>query len=245
MIRDVGYTDDLMGINADTCAVMVSVDKQSPDIAQGVDAIVAVPDDSAGICVAVQNAKDQGIPFYTIDHSPSGCEINMTVLSDNYLAGQQSGEAVVAYLTEKYGEPSGTVLEITGNMAQNVAQLRSVIEGVSGDGDGAVTLDGQLGYQWIFESLEDTSILLVLKEESETSPADLQLINESLHVFGESLQRGIEYETLFEQASTDALTGLSNRRVFKDRITSMMNFSTLRSWIRNLISATSFLMPSL
>ena len=93
-------------------------------IAQGVDAIVAVPDDSAGICVAVQNAKDQGIPFYTIDRAPTGCEINMTVLSDNYLAGQQSGEAVVAYLTEKYGEPSGTVLEITGNMAQNVAQLR-------------------------------------------------------------------------------------------------------------------------
>ena len=28
------------------------------------------------------------------------------------------------YLTEKYGEPKGTVLEITGNMAQNVAQLR-------------------------------------------------------------------------------------------------------------------------
>ena len=93
-------------------------------IAQGVDAIVAVPDDSAGICVAVQNAKDAGIPFYTIDRAPSGCAINMTVLSDNYLAGQQSGEAIVAYLTEKYGEPMGTVLEITGNMAQNVAQLR-------------------------------------------------------------------------------------------------------------------------
>ena len=33
VIRDVGYTDDEMGINADTCAVMVSIDKQSPDIA--------------------------------------------------------------------------------------------------------------------------------------------------------------------------------------------------------------------
>ncbi|MEJ2134460.1 MAG: GGDEF domain-containing protein [Desulfofustis sp.] len=110
------------------------------------------------------------------------------------------------------------------NRRRAIAFAEKMIEGVSGDGDGAVTLDGQLGYQWIFESLEDTSILLVLKEESETSPADLQLINESLHVFGESLQRGIEYETLFEQASTDALTGLSNRRVFKDRITSMMNF---------------------
>ncbi|MEZ6113680.1 MAG: methionine adenosyltransferase [Pirellulaceae bacterium] len=37
VIREVGYTDDEMGINADTCAVMVSIDRQSPDIAQGVD----------------------------------------------------------------------------------------------------------------------------------------------------------------------------------------------------------------
>ena len=36
-------------------------------ITQGVDAIVAVPDDSAGICVAVAAAKEAGIPFYTID----------------------------------------------------------------------------------------------------------------------------------------------------------------------------------
>ena len=102
--------------------------KQANDIrdyiAQGVDAIVAVPDDSAGICVVAEEAKTAGIPFYTIDRSPSGCEINMTVLSDNYLAGQQSGEAVVAWLTEKYGSPTGTVLEITGNLGQNVAQLR-------------------------------------------------------------------------------------------------------------------------
>ena len=36
-IRAAGYTDDELGICADTCAVMVSLDKQSPDIAQGVD----------------------------------------------------------------------------------------------------------------------------------------------------------------------------------------------------------------
>lgn len=93
-------------------------------IAQGVDAIVAVPDDSAGICLVVEEAKAAGIPFYTIDRSPSGCEINLTVLSDNYLAGQQSGEAIVAFLEDRYGEDSGKVLEITGNLAQNVAQLR-------------------------------------------------------------------------------------------------------------------------
>src|SRR3712207_5207335 len=93
-------------------------------IAQQVDAIVAVPDDSAGICQAVQAAKDANIPFFTIDRSPSGCAIDMTILSDNYLAGKQSGEALVAFLTERHGSPKGKVLEITGNLAQNVAQLR-------------------------------------------------------------------------------------------------------------------------
>ena len=37
VIRDVGYIDDDMGITADPCAVMVSLDEQSPDIAQGVN----------------------------------------------------------------------------------------------------------------------------------------------------------------------------------------------------------------
>jgi len=37
VIREVGYTDDRMGICADTCAVMLSIDRQSPDIAMGVN----------------------------------------------------------------------------------------------------------------------------------------------------------------------------------------------------------------
>jgi S-adenosylmethionine synthetase len=37
VIREVGYTDDEMGIAADTCAVLTSIDAQSPDIARGVN----------------------------------------------------------------------------------------------------------------------------------------------------------------------------------------------------------------
>ena len=37
VIRDVGYTNADYGIDGKTCAVMVALDKQSPDIAQGVD----------------------------------------------------------------------------------------------------------------------------------------------------------------------------------------------------------------
>jgi ABC-type sugar transport system substrate-binding protein len=93
-------------------------------IAQGVDAIVTVPVDSKAVCSSVERAADAGILFYTIDRSTIGCKVNMTVQADNHLAGQQAGEELVKLLTTKYGEPKGTVLELQGDLGQNVAQLR-------------------------------------------------------------------------------------------------------------------------
>lgn len=55
VIREVGYTDDEMGICADTCAVLTSIDRQSPDIAQGVD-----ENDADGKEIG---AGDQGLMF--------------------------------------------------------------------------------------------------------------------------------------------------------------------------------------
>ncbi len=54
-IRDIGYTDSAMGINADTCAVLTSIDKQSSDIAQGVNTGEGRFDE--------QGAGDQGLMF--------------------------------------------------------------------------------------------------------------------------------------------------------------------------------------
>ena len=55
-LRKIGYTSSAYGIDAHTCAVMSTLDKQSPDIAQGVD---------------TGGAGDQGMMFgYACDETP-------------------------------------------------------------------------------------------------------------------------------------------------------------------------------
>lgn len=83
--------------------------------------------------------------------------------------------------------------------------------------------DGRFAYRWIFETSDDAGILLILRKGRELATDELELVNQSLEILAECLRRGLEYEDLFEKASHDALTGLSNRRVFEERIHPMMD----------------------
>jgi S-adenosylmethionine synthetase len=63
-VRKIGYTDSAFGFDANTCGVMVAIDPQSPDIAQGVDASYEVQHDPGDDDPLDRvGAGDQGMMF--------------------------------------------------------------------------------------------------------------------------------------------------------------------------------------
>ena len=62
-ISKIGYNDATLGFSADSCAVINAIDKQSPDIAQGVDHALESRDGGNDDEAEVAGAGDQGMMF--------------------------------------------------------------------------------------------------------------------------------------------------------------------------------------
>lgn len=70
VVNDIGYDNAQSGFNGNTCAVLTSIDSQSPDIAQGVNASYEVRDGKSDALNQI-GAGDQGIMFgYACDETP-------------------------------------------------------------------------------------------------------------------------------------------------------------------------------
>ena len=77
-VRNTGYTRAKYGFDADSCGVIISLDKQSPDIALGVDKSDEYRD--RGEILDMYGAGDQGMMFgYACDETPEYMPMAITL----------------------------------------------------------------------------------------------------------------------------------------------------------------------
>lgn len=90
-------------------------------ISQEVDALIVNPIDSDAIVPSEQKAAAAGIPVIYCDRGSTGEEYTSFLASDNVAMGATAADLVAEFLTEKYGEPKGKVVEIEGLTGSSAA----------------------------------------------------------------------------------------------------------------------------
>ena len=97
-VREIGYTRAKYGFDADSCGVIISLDKQSPDIALGVDRSGEYKD--RGEILDMYGAGDQGMMFgYACDETPEYMPMAITLAQRiSRRLAQVRKEGIVDYL---------------------------------------------------------------------------------------------------------------------------------------------------
>ena len=78
------------------------------------------------------------------------------------------------------------------------------------------------GLKWQLRFQDDIGQFLLLRRGNVLEGEEAATLARAVEILVEPLQRALDYEDLFDQARRDTLTGLENRRVFEDRIGSML-----------------------
>jgi len=97
-------------------------------IVKGVNGVLLVPIEVEAVIPAVEALNKANIPVVTVDRrikEDAPVKVLCHVGADNTEGGRNAARYIVEKLTEKYGEPKGTVIELTGTPGAGPAIDRS------------------------------------------------------------------------------------------------------------------------
>ena len=140
-VCDIGYDDDKKGFNGNTCAVLLALDRQSPDIAMGVDKSLELKNDEEDE-YNLNGAGDQGMMFgyacnETKEHMPlpiilaHKLALKLTEVRENgtlpYLYADGKTQVTVEYDDDKPVKVTAVVVSSQHSADVELSQLRNDI----------------------------------------------------------------------------------------------------------------------
>jgi len=77
--------------------------------------LIVAPNERGPLSEVMGKAKAAGIPVISLERDIENADNYDTwIMSDNYAIGKLVGQYIVDYLTKKYGEPKGTIVDLHG-----------------------------------------------------------------------------------------------------------------------------------
>ncbi len=135
-IKDIGYTRAKYGFDGDTCAVLSSIDEQSPDIAQGVNRALETRGKDQSDSYDLIGAGDQGLMFgFACDETPELMPLPISLahkLAQQLAAVRKSGQL-------KYLRPDGKTQVSVAYCNGKPSHLQTVV--ISTQHSDSVTLE--------------------------------------------------------------------------------------------------------
>ena len=144
-VCDIGYDDDKKGFNGNTCAVLLALDRQSPDIAMGVDKSLELKNDEEDE-YNLNGAGDQGMMFgYACNETKElmplpislahKLAVKLTEVRENgtlpYLYADGKTQVTVEYEDDKPVKVTAVVVSSQHSADVELSQLRNdIIENV-------------------------------------------------------------------------------------------------------------------
>ena len=136
-VCDIGYDDDKKGFNGNTCAVLLALDRQSPDIAMGVDKSLELKNDEEDE-YNLNGAGDQGMMFgYACNETkelmplPISLAHKLTEVRENgtlpYLYADGKTQVTVEYDDDKPVKVTAVVVSSQHSADVELSQLRNDI----------------------------------------------------------------------------------------------------------------------
>ncbi len=139
-VIEIGYDSSVKGFDGETCAVQVTLDAQSPDIAQGVDRAEEARVGGATDPLDLQGAGDQGLMFgYACDETPELMPLPITIahrLAEQLTAKRKDG-------TLPYLRPDGkTQVTIEYDDDDKPVRVEAIV--ISSQHEAGIDLESQL-----------------------------------------------------------------------------------------------------